>query len=68
MTSIVSLPRRSALARQAGDLAAGHHLRGYDAVHLASALRLGSDTMLVTWDDRLRDAAVDAGLAVAPAP
>jgi len=56
------------LARHAGDLAAGYHLRGYDAVQLASALRLGSHTMLITWDDRLRQAATDAGLAVAPAP
>lgn len=56
------------LARRAGDLAAEHHLRGYDAVHLASALRLGDQTALVTWDDRLKDAAIAAGLAVAPAP
>ena len=56
------------LARTAGDLAAEHHLRGYDAVHLASALRLGGQTTLVTWDERLQVAAVAAGLAVAPAP
>ena len=56
------------LARGAGDLAAKHHLRGYDAVHLASALRLGALTTLVTWDERLQQAAVAAGLAVAPAP
>jgi len=37
-------------------------------VHLASALRLGDQTTLVTWDDRLKDAAIAAGLAVAPAP
>lgn len=56
------------LARTAGDLAAEHHLRGHDAVHLASALRLGDQTTLVTWDERLQQAAVAAGLAVAPAP
>lgn len=56
------------LAREAGDLAAEHHLRGYDAVHLASALRLGGQTMLITWHDRLTEAARAAGLAVAPAP
>jgi predicted nucleic acid-binding protein len=56
------------LARRAGDLAAEHQLRGYDAVHLASALRLGDQTMLVTWDVRLHAAAVASGLAVAPAP
>lgn len=56
------------LARQAGDLAVEHHRRGPDAVHLASALRLGGQTTLITWDDRLRQAAIAAGLAVAPAP
>jgi predicted nucleic acid-binding protein len=55
------------LAKQAGDLAADHHLRGYDAVHLASALRLGPDTVLVTWDEQLNQAATNRGLAVAPA-
>ena len=57
-----------ALARQAGELAAEYGLRGYDAVHLASALRLGDRTTLVTWDGRLRDAAMSGGLAVAPTP
>ncbi len=56
------------LARQAGDLAAEHHLRGHDAVHLASALRLGGQTTLITWEDHLKEAAIAAGLAVAPAP
>jgi predicted nucleic acid-binding protein len=56
------------LARRAGDLAAEHQLRGYDAVHLASALRLGDQTTLITWDQRLQHAAIAAGLAVAPAP
>jgi len=55
------------LAKQAGDLAAGHRLRGYDAVHLASALRLGPDTTLITWDEQLKRAATDCRLAVAPA-
>ncbi len=57
----------ASLSRLAGDLAAEHLLRGYDAVHLASALRLGDRTTLITWDRRLREAAVAAGLAVAPA-
>ena len=56
------------LARQAGELAEENHLRGYDAVHLASALRLGAQTTLISWDDRLKEAAIAAGLAVAPAP
>jgi len=43
------------LARQAGDLAAHHALRGYDAVHLACALRLhGDDVLLATWDNALQ--------------
>ena len=57
-----------ALARRAGELADERALRGYGAVHLASALALGSgETILVTWDRDLSNAAGDAGLAVAPA-
>jgi predicted nucleic acid-binding protein len=57
-----------ALARRAGELADERALRGSDAVHLASALALSSgDTILVTWDRDLSNAAVGAGLAVAPA-
>ncbi len=57
-----------ALAERAGDLAAELGLRGYDAVHLASALSLGAQvTSLVTWDRDLREAAAVKGLAVAPA-
>jgi uncharacterized protein len=45
-----------------------HGLRGYDAVHLASALALTSTRIvLATWDADLRRAAVTEGLAVAPA-
>lgn len=57
-----------ALARRAGELADERALRGYDALHLASALALGpGDTILATWDRDLSNAAVDAGLPVAPA-
>lgn len=57
-----------ALAQRAGELADERALRGYDAVHLASALALGpGDTILATWDRDLSNAAVDTGLAVAPA-
>jgi uncharacterized protein len=57
-----------ALARRAGELADERALRGYDAVHLASALALGpGDTILATWDRDLSNAAIGAGLAVAPA-
>jgi predicted nucleic acid-binding protein len=56
-----------ALTQRAGELADERALRGYDAVHLASALALGpGDTILATWDRDLSDAAVGAGLAVAP--
>jgi predicted nucleic acid-binding protein len=56
------------LVHDAGDLAEKHALRGYDAVHLASALALGAaDTLMLTWDHDLNRAATDAGLAVAPA-
>lgn len=53
-----------------GDLlAAGTHapLRSNDAIHLATALRLGVDE-IVTYDDELARAAVSAGIrVVAPA-
>jgi hypothetical protein len=63
--AIVGVDR--ALARQAGDLAEEAGLRGYDAVHLASALTLGRASTFVTWDAELRAAAHDRGMAVAPA-
>jgi predicted nucleic acid-binding protein len=56
-----------ALARHAGALAADRRLRGYDAVHLASALALGAGTVLIAWDKDLRRAAMGCGCAVAPA-
>jgi predicted nucleic acid-binding protein len=56
-----------ALARRAGELAGERALRGDDAVHLASALALGSgETILATWNRDLSNAAMDAGMAVAP--
>jgi predicted nucleic acid-binding protein len=55
------------LARRAGELAEEFELRGYDAVHLASALALGTGITLVTWDEDLRRAAAQSGCAVAPA-
>jgi predicted nucleic acid-binding protein len=54
------------LARQAGDLASQHALRGYDAVHLASALNVeGDDVLLATWDNALNSAARATGQLVA---
>jgi predicted nucleic acid-binding protein len=55
------------LAREAGELAEKLRLRGYDAVHLASALGLSTDTTLVSWDEDLRRASARSGCAVAPA-
>lgn len=52
------------LAHEAGELAEELEPRGYDAVHLASALALGADTTLVTWDEDLRRAATESGCAV----
>jgi predicted nucleic acid-binding protein len=54
------------LTHQAGELAEQLGLRGYDAVHLASALALGTDTAFVSWDEDLRRAAAHSGCAVAP--
>lgn len=42
------------------------HLRSLDAIHLASARSLGADLgMMVVYDERLAEAARDAGLPVA---
>jgi predicted nucleic acid-binding protein len=50
------------LARTAGDLAAEHGLRGYDAVHLASALAIdAADVLMATWDRTLNNAAHRTG-------
>ena len=58
-----------ALAWRAGELTDERALRGYEAVHLVSALALGSgEAILVTWDRYLSNATVGARLAVAPAP
>lgn len=57
-----------ALARSAGELAELHGLRGYDAVHLASAIGVEDARLItVTWDRDLADAAVACGYAVVPA-
>jgi predicted nucleic acid-binding protein len=53
----------------AGDLAERHSLRGYDAVHLASAMAASkADLMLATWDRDLGSAALTVGIPVAPDP
>ena len=53
------------LTRSAGALAEEFALRGYDAVHLASALALAEqDVALVSWDQELCRAGVATGLPV----
>ncbi len=57
-----------AVERHAGELARRHALRGADAVHLASALAIDSDELVVAvWDRRLHAGAVAERLLVAPA-
>ncbi|HEX6476448.1 MAG TPA: type II toxin-antitoxin system VapC family toxin [Acidimicrobiales bacterium] len=55
--------------QHAGHLARAYALRGADAVHLASALAIGTPEVVVAaWDRRLRDGVVATGLPIAPAP
>ncbi len=58
------------VARTAGELAEAYALRGFDAIHLASALWLndtsGGQLQFSAFDARLRAAAERAGLPVAP--
>jgi len=57
------------LAHTAGELAETYGLRGYDAVHLATALRVaGHPLLFATWDRDLARAAVTAGCSVSPPP
>jgi predicted nucleic acid-binding protein len=59
-----------AVVRNAGDLADVYGLRGFDSIHLASALWLREKTSVpihfAVFDLRLRAAAERAGLVVAP--
>jgi predicted nucleic acid-binding protein len=54
------------VARASGDAAEQHRLRGYDAVHLASALHTSADVLACADTDLLR-AAHACGLAVVDA-
>jgi len=56
-----------AVSRRAGDLAGERSLRGADAVHLACALAVGPEEVVVAvWDRRLRAGARAFGVRVAP--
>jgi uncharacterized protein len=56
------------IAVEAGELADQYALRGYDGVHLASALSIDAPRVVVaTWDRELADAASRCGCAIVPA-
>lgn len=56
------------IARASGDLAETHALRGFDSVHLASAIALADETSIfATWDLELRAAGQRVGLQLTPA-
>jgi len=58
------------LSRWAGNLAERYLLRGFDAIHLASALAfqesIDEQVTFSAWDDRLLTAARAEGLTIAP--
>jgi predicted nucleic acid-binding protein len=57
------------LARRAGELAEVRQLRGYDAVHLAAAVRVHDPNVVVIAGDRaLLEAATAEGMTVAKLP
>lgn len=63
---LITIGVDSGLARRAGEHAEDLGLRGYDAVHLATALELGDEeVVLVTWDRDLARAAERVGLGQA---
>jgi uncharacterized protein len=68
--SIIVIDVSESLIRQAGNLAWEHQLRGYDAVHLASALAwqqsAGEPATLVTFDRQLWRAGKQESLEVLP--
>lgn len=66
MGSLVIVELHEGVARRAGELAERHSLRGFDAIHLASALELGhlinSSPVYLTFDERQALAAASEGL------
>jgi predicted nucleic acid-binding protein len=57
----------AALAHSAGELAERHGLRGYDAVHLASAIAIEDPSLVMATWDRYLAAAAAGHRAVVPA-
>jgi predicted nucleic acid-binding protein len=64
MNELSSIEVDERLARLAGEQAEAHGLRGYDSVHLATALELHDEVAMITWDAELRRAAESVGLHV----
>lgn len=63
----LSLPVSNSVARLAGEMAEQYALRGFDAIHLASAKHLEErfdELRFLAFDDRLMDAAREASMAV----
>jgi len=55
------------IAALAGEAAEAYDLRANDAIHLASALsQPRASLIMMSWDAKLRTAATQAGLALAP--
>lgn len=66
-TTYARLNVSDSVTHQAGELAERHALRGFDSIHLASALRLSErfeDPQFLAFDSRLNDAAREAQLPV----
>jgi len=70
-SKLVVLDVTDRLARHAGALAEGHALRGFDAIHLASAIEaeqlLGRSVEFLSFDQRQNQAASAVGLTVSGA-
>jgi uncharacterized protein len=64
MKELNSIDIDERLARHAGEQADALGLRGYDSVHLATALELRDEVAMITWDAELRRAAERVGLPV----
>lgn len=61
LSSLIQVELTSRVSLQAGELAEAHGLRGFDAIHLASAMELGQPpgpgVELMTFDSRQKRAA-----------
>ena len=68
--SLMRVELTASVLRLAGEMAETYELRGFDSIHLASALSLRDRTDMpftfAVFDQRLRDGAARAGLALLP--